>query len=139
MSYGYVYVAQVAMGANQNQLIKALAEAESYPGPSLVIAYAPCINHGLKAGMGCTQLESKLAVEAGYWHLYRFNPLLNEQGKNPFTLDSKAPTASFRDFIMGEVRYSSLVRSFPDKAEKLFELAEKNAKNRLESYERLTR
>lgn len=139
MSYGYVYVAQVAMGANQNQLIKALAEAESYPGPSLVIAYAPCINHGLKVGMGCTQLESKLAVEAGYWHLYRFNPLLREAGKNPFTMDSKAPTTSFRDFIMGEVRYSSLIRSFPDKAEKLFELAEKNAKDRYESYERMTK
>jgi pyruvate-ferredoxin/flavodoxin oxidoreductase len=139
MSYGYVYVAQVAMGASQNQLIKALAEAENYPGPSLVIAYAPCINHGLKVGMGCTQLESKLAVEAGYWHLYRFNPLLREEGKNPFTMDSKAPTASFRDFIMGEVRYSSLIRSFPDKAEKLFELAEKNAKDRYESYERMTK
>lgn len=137
MSYGYVYVAQVAMGANQSQLLKALIEAESYPGPSLVIAYAPCINHGLKLGMGCTQLEEKNAVEAGYWHLYRYNPLLKEEGKNPFILDSKEPTASFRDFIMGEVRYSSLTRTFPDKAEKLFENAEQNAKERLENYKRL--
>ncbi|HHW47691.1 MAG TPA: pyruvate:ferredoxin (flavodoxin) oxidoreductase [Clostridiaceae bacterium] len=137
MTYGYVYVAQVAMGANYNQLIKALVEAESYPGPSLIIAYAPCINHGLKLGMGCTQLEEKRAVEAGYWHLYRYNPLLKEQGKNPFVLDSKEPTASFRDFILGEVRYSSLTRTFPDRAEELFEKAEKNAKERYEYYKRL--
>lgn len=134
MSYGYVYVAQVAMGANPNQLIKALVEAESYPGPSLIIAYAPCINHGIKNGMGCTQLESKRAVEAGYWHLYRYNPLLKEQGKNPFVLDSREPSASFQEFIMGEVRYSSLTRAFPDKAEKLFEAAEKHSKERLEVY-----
>jgi pyruvate-ferredoxin/flavodoxin oxidoreductase len=134
MSYGYVYVAMVAMGANQNQLIKALVEAESYPGPSLVIAYAPCINHGLKLGMGCTQLESKLAVEAGYWFLYRYNPLLKLEGKNPFILDSKKPTASYKDFIMSEVRYSSLTRLFPEKAEELFTAAEKNA---LEKYEQL--
>ncbi len=134
MSYGYVYVAVVAMGANQNQLIKALIEAESYPGPSLVIAYAPCINHGLKLGMGCTQLESKLAVEAGYWFLYRYNPLLKLEGKNPFILDSKKPTSSFKDFIMSEVRYSSLTRLFPEKAEELFAAAEKNA---LEKYEQL--
>lgn len=137
MSYGYVYVAQVAMGANQNQLIKAVSEAEAYPGPSLIIAYAPCINHGLKLGMGCTQLEEKNAVEAGYWHLYRFNPKLKDEGKNPFVLDSKEPTASYRDFIMSEVRYSSLTRTFPDRAEKLFEIAEKNAKERLDSYKRL--
>ncbi len=137
MSYGYVYVAQVAMGANQGQFIKALIEAENYPGPSLIIAYAPCINHGLKLGMGFTQLEEKNAVEAGYWHLYRHNPLLKEEGKNPFTLDSKEPTASYKDFIMGEVRYSSLTRSFPDKAGQLFELAEKNAKERYESYKKL--
>jgi pyruvate-ferredoxin/flavodoxin oxidoreductase len=134
MSYGYVYVAMVAMGANQNQLIKALVEAESYPGPSLVIAYAPCINHGLKLGMGCTQLESKLAVEAGYWFLYRYNPLLKLEGKNPFILDSKKPTASYKDFIMSEVRYSSLTRLFPEKAEELFTAAENNA---LEKYEQL--
>jgi len=137
MSYGYVYVAQVAMGANQNQLIKALIEAESYPGPSLIIAYAPCINHGLKLGMGKSQLEQKLAVEAGYWHLYRYNPLLKEEGKNPFILDSKEPTASFRDFIMNEVRYSSLTRTFPDRADVLFEAAEKYAKERYETYKKL--
>ena len=137
MTYGYVYVAQVAMGANQNQLIKALIEAESYPGPSLVIAYAPCINHGIKAGMGCTQAETKKAVEAGYWHLYRYNPLLREEGKNPFILDSKAPTGDYKEYIMGEVRYSSLTRTFPEIAEKLFDKSEKDAKERLESYQKL--
>ncbi|MDI3481246.1 MAG: pyruvate-ferredoxin/flavodoxin oxidoreductase [Tepidanaerobacteraceae bacterium] len=137
MSYGYVYVAQVAMGANQNQLIKALIEAESYPGPSLIIAYAPCINHGIKIGMGSSQLEEKRAVEAGYWHLYRYNPLLKKQGKNPFILDSKAPTASFKDFLMGEVRYSALTRTFPEKAEELFRKAEEDAKERYESYRKL--
>jgi len=139
MSYGYVYVAVVAMGANQNQLIKALIEAESYPGPSLIIAYAPCINHGLKLGMGCTQLESKLAVEAGYWFLYRYNPLLKLEGKNPFILDSKKPTASFRDFIMSEVRYSSLSRLFPEKAEELYAQAEKNALEKYEQLEKLAK
>ena len=137
MSYGYVYVAQVAMGANQNQLIKALTEAEKYHGPSLVIAYAPCINHGLKLGMGKSQLEEKNAVEAGYWHLYRYNPMLKEEGKNPFTLDSKEPTASYKDFIMSEVRYSSLTRTFPDRADMLFQAAEKNAKERYENYKKL--
>ena len=137
ISYGYVYVAQVGMGANQNQLIKALVEAESYPGPSLVIAYAPCINQGIKAGMGCTQLQTKKAVEAGYWHLYRYNPLLEDQGKNPFTLDSKEPTASFQEFINGESRYSSLKITFPDQAEKLFVKAEADAKRRYDTYRRL--
>ena len=137
MSYGYVYVAQVAMGANQSQLIKAMTEAERYHGPSLIIAYAPCINHGLKLGMGQTQMEEKNAVAAGYWHLYRYNPLLKEEGKNPFILDSKEPTASYRDFIMGEVRYSSLTRSFTDRAKKLFEAAEKSARERLEPYKKL--
>ena len=137
MSYGYVYVAQVAMGANQSQLIKAMIEAEKYNGPSLIIAYAPCINHGLKLGMGQSQLEEKNAVEAGYWHLYRYNPLLKEEGKNPFVLDSKEPTASYRDFIMGEVRYSALTRTFPDIAVQLFEQAEKDARERLETYKRL--
>ena len=112
MSYGYVYVAQVAMGANQNQLIKALIEAESYPGPSLIIAYAPCIAHGIRGGMGRSQERQKEAVEAGYWHLYRYNPQLKEEGKNPFILDSKEPTADFKEFLMGEVRYSSLVNAF---------------------------
>ena len=137
MTYGYVYVAQVAMGANQSQLMKAILEAESYPGPSLVIAYAPCINHGLILGMGCTQLEEKNAVEAGYWHLYRYNPILKSEGKNPFILDSKEPTASYRDFIMGEIRYSSLTRTFPDRAEELFEAAEQDAKERYETYKRI--
>jgi pyruvate-ferredoxin/flavodoxin oxidoreductase len=137
ISYGYVYVAQVAMGANYNQLIKAVVEAEKYPGPSLIIAYAPCINHGLRAGMGNSQLEAKRAVEAGYWHLYRYNPALKEEGKNPFILDSKEPTASFRDFLMGEVRYASLTRTFPERAEKLFEQAEKDARERYETYKRL--
>ena len=123
MSYGYVYVAQVAMGADMNQCLKAIQEAEAYPGPSLIIAYAPCINHGIKGGMGISQLEEKRAVEAGYWHTYRFDPRKEES----FTLDSKAPTASYRDFIMNEVRYSSLTRSFPDRAEVLFDKAEKNA------------
>ena len=137
MSYGYVYVAQVAMGANQGQLLKALTEAEKYNGPSIVIAYAPCINHGLKLGMGQSQLEEKNAVEAGYWHLYRYNPTLKEEGKNPFILDSKEPTASYKDFIMSEVRYSSLVRSFPERADVLFEAAQKNAKERYENYKKL--
>ncbi len=137
MSYGHVYVAQVAMGSNQNQLIKALIEAESYPGPSIVIAYCPCIAHGMKLGMGCTQLESKLAVEAGYWHLYRYNPLLKEEGKNPFVLDSKDPTGDFKEFLKGEARYTSLARSFPEIADQLFDQAELNAKERLKSYKKL--
>jgi pyruvate-ferredoxin/flavodoxin oxidoreductase len=137
MSYGYVYVAQVAMGANQNQLIKALTEAENYHGPSLIIAYAPCINHGIKQGMGTTQLESKRAVEAGYWHLYRYNPLLESEGKNPFALDSKEPTASFQDFLGSETRYTSLKISFPQVADELFVAAEGDAKRRLGSYKRL--
>jgi pyruvate-ferredoxin/flavodoxin oxidoreductase len=136
MSYGYVYVAQIGMGANQSQTLKAILEAEAYPGPSLIIAYAPCINHGLKAGMGLTQNEIKRAVEAGYWHLYRYNPLV-EDGKNPFTLDSKEPTASFREFIDGEVRYSSLKVAFPDIAEELFNRAEEDSKRRLANYKRL--
>lgn len=136
-SYGYVYVAQVAMGADQNQLIKAFAEAEAYKGPSLIIAYAPCINHGIKVGMRYTQLEEKKAVETGYWQLYRYNPQLKNEGKNPFILDSKEPTGNFRDFILGEVRYTSLLKTFPDQAEKLFEQAEKEAKERLENYKRL--
>ncbi len=137
MSYGYVYVAQVAMGANQAQFMKALTEAEAYPGPSLIIAYSPCINHGIRAGMGKTQLEQKKAVDAGYWHLYRYNPLLEEEGKNPFVLDSKEPDWSkFQDFLAGEVRYTSLKRSFPEVADKLFAAAEKNAKWRYNNYKR---
>ena len=137
MSYGYVYVAQVAMGADKNQTLKAIAEAEAYDGPSLIIAYAPCINHGLKVGMGCSQLEEKRAVDCGYWATYRFNPELKEQGKNPFILDSKEPTANFRDFLMGEVRFSSLKKMFPDTAEALFEKTEKDAMTRLDGYKKL--
>jgi len=133
-SYGYVYVAQVAMGADKNQFLKAVKEAESYHGPSLIICYAPCINHGLKKGMGKTQENEKLAVECGYWQLYRFNPELKAKGENPFVLDSKDPTGSFRDFIMDQVRYASLAKEFPDKAEALYEKAENDAKERLEGY-----
>jgi pyruvate-ferredoxin/flavodoxin oxidoreductase len=136
MTYGYVYVAHVAMGADYNQTIKAITEAESYKGPSLIVAYAPCINQGIKGGMGLSQLEEKKAVAAGYWKNFRYDPRLAEQGKNPFQLDSKAPTESYRDFIMGEVRYNSLTRSFPDRAEELFQKAEKAAK---EEYEHLVK
>ena len=136
MSYGNVYVAQVAMGSDKNQFLKAVMEAEAHQGPSIIIAYAPCINHGLKEGMGRTIANEEQAVKCGYWHLYRFNPNV-EEGKNPFTLDSKEPTESFRDFIMGQVRYASLAKQFPAQAEELFELAEENAKYRLESYKRL--
>ncbi len=132
MSYGYVYVAQVAMGADFNQCIKAFTEAESYNGPSLIIAYAPCINHGIKGGMSIAQLEEDKAVKAGYWNCFRFDPRLADEGKNPFTLDSKAPTESYRDFIMGEVRYNSLTRSFPERAEKLFAEAEEGAAKKYE-------
>ena len=137
MSYGYVYVAQVGMGADKNQFMKAVIEAEKYDGPSIIIAYAPCINHGIKKGMGKSQENIKDAVDAGYWHLYRFNPELKKEGKNPFTLDSKAPTASFKDFIMGQVRYSSLAQEFPEVADKLFEMAEDNAKERYDNYKKL--
>jgi pyruvate-ferredoxin/flavodoxin oxidoreductase len=137
MSYGYVYVAQIAMGSNMNHAIKAIAEAESYPGPSLIIAYAPCINHGIKSGMGTSIAEEKKAVDAGYWHLYRYNPLLKAEGKNPFTLDSKEPKGSFKDFINGEIRYTSLRNVFPEIADNLFNSAEENAKERYENYRKL--
>ncbi len=130
MSYGYVYTAQVAMGANPAQCIKAFIEAESYDGPSLVIAYAPCINHGIKGGMTAAQAEEKRAVEAGYWHLFRYDPRLEAEGKNPFQLDSKEPKASYEEFIMNEVRYSSLARSNPERAKELFAFAEKTAKEK---------
>ena len=139
MNYGYVYVAQVAMGADPTQTLKAIREAEAYPGPSLVICYCPCIEHGPKAGMGLSQLEEKKAVEAGYWHLYRYNPALKEEGKNPFILDSKAPTGDFQRFLMGENRYASLKLSFPERAERLYRKAESDAKERLESYRHLSR
>ena len=136
MSYGYVYVAQVAMGADPNQTLRAIREAESYNGPSIVICYCPCIEHGMKASMGLSQLEKK-AVECGYWHLYRYDPRLKAEGKNPFTLDSKAPTGDFQQFLLGENRYASLKLSFPEKAQELYEKAERDAKERLESYLRL--
>ncbi|MEG1942906.1 MAG: pyruvate:ferredoxin (flavodoxin) oxidoreductase, partial [Angelakisella sp.] len=139
MSYGYVYVAQIAMGADYNQCIKAFAEAESYHGPSLIIAYAPCINHGIKGGLVNAQAEIKNAVTAGYWHMFRFDPRLVEEGKNPFTLDSKAPTASYDDFIRNEVRYSSLLRAFPERAEELFAQATKNAAAKYEHLLRLSK
>ena len=137
MSYGYVYVAQCAMGADNNQVLKAMVEAESYNGPSLIICYAPCINHGIKGGMGIAQLEEKKAVDAGYWNIFRYDPRLADEGKNPFILDSKAPTASYRDFIMGEVRYNSLTRSFPERAEELFTQAEKVAEQKYAHLEKL--
>ncbi len=139
MSYGYVYVAQVAMGADHNQLIKAMKEAEAYPGPSLVIAYCPCIEHGLKSGMGCSQLEMKKAVESGYWHLYRYNPQLKQEEKNPFQLDSKAPDWRVREFLEGENRYASLKLAFPEIAEELYQKAEGDLKERYESYVRLAK
>jgi pyruvate-ferredoxin/flavodoxin oxidoreductase len=123
------------MGANQAQLLKAVTEAESYHGPSIIIAYAPCINHGIN--MGRSQLEMKRAVEAGYWHLYRFNPVLKDEGKNPFTLDSKEPTASYQDFIQSENRYRALKQMFPEDAEKLFPQSEREAKERYEYYKSL--
>ncbi len=138
MTYGYVYVAQVAMGASQNQFLKALREAEAYPGPAIIIAYSPCINHGLRAGMNKSQEEMKRAVESGYWHLYRFNPLLEKEGKNPFELDSKEPDwTRFQEFLSGEVRYTSLKKAFPKEAAELFAAAEKDAKWRFESYKRM--
>lgn len=137
MSYGYVYVAQINMGADKNQVMKALAEAESYKGPSLIIAYAPCINHGLRIGMGNSQEEAKRASACGYWQTYRFNPELKDTGKNPFTLDSKEPTADFKEFLMGEVRYSSLAKAFPEQADALFEKTKKDAMERLEGYKKL--
>ena len=136
MTYGYVYVAQVSMGANPNQTLKAIAEAEAYHGPSLVIGYAPCEMHSIKGGMANCQAEMKKAVDCGYWNLFRFNPELKAQGKNPFTLDSKAPAGGYQEFLMNEARYSSLTRSFPERAKELFALNEETAKKR---YDKLTR
>ena len=136
MSYGYIYVAQVAMGANPAQTLKAIQEAEAYPGPSLIIGYAPCEMHSIKGGMMNCQKEMKKAVECGYWNLFRFNPALKAEGKNPFTLDSKAPAGGYQEFLMNEARYSSLTRSFPDRAKELFALNEETAKAR---YEKLIR
>jgi pyruvate-ferredoxin/flavodoxin oxidoreductase len=137
MNYGYVYVAQICMGANMNQTVKAMVEAESYKGPSLIIAYSPCINHGIRSGMGTSIAEEKKAVEAGYWHMYRYNPMLKEEGKNPFILDSKEPNESYKDFIKGEIRYSSLLNAFPEHAEKLMEESAKQARERYEGYKKL--
>ncbi len=139
MSYGYVYVAQVCMGADKAQTLKAIKEAESYDGPSVVIAYCPCINHGIKAGMADAQNQAKRAVEAGYWHMYRFDPRRKAEGKNPFQLDSKLPTTPIRDYMLSEVRYASLFKKFPALAEDLFAKAEIDAKDRMDSYLRLTK
>jgi pyruvate-ferredoxin/flavodoxin oxidoreductase len=124
------------MGANMNQTVKAMVEAEAYPGPSLIIAYTPCINHGIKTGMGTSVLQEKRAVEAGYWHLYRYNPLLKEQGKNPFILDSREPSKSYKDHIDTEIRYTSLMKVFPDVADGLYDEAAKQARERYEMYKR---
>ncbi len=138
MTYGYVYVAQVSMGASQSQYLKTVREAEAYPGPSIIIAYSPCISHGLRAGMGKTQSQGKFAVESGYWHLYRYNPVLEDQGKNPFLLDSKEPQwDQFQAFLQSEVRYTSLQKSFPEEAAHLFKAAQTNAKWRYDSYVRM--
>ena len=137
MTYGYVYVASVAMGANKNQCLKAFLEAESYPGPAVIIAYAPCINQGLKKGMGKSQEEEKLAVESGYWPLYRYDPRLAAEGKNPFQLDMKEPSGDFQDFLMGEVRYASLHQSFPEEAARLHKQLETEYKERYEDYKKL--
>ena len=133
-TYGYVYVAQVAMGANKNQFMKALVEAEGHDGPSLIIAYSPCIAHGIKNGMGKTQQREKEAVDSGYWHLWRFNPALAEEGKNPFVLDSKEPSTDFQEFLLGEVRYTSLQKTFPEQADRLFVKAEADATARYNTY-----
>ncbi len=137
MTYGYVYVASVAMGANKNHLIKVLKEAENYPGPSLVIAYAPCINHGIKQGMGKSQNEEKLAVQSGYWPLYRFDPRLKDEGKNPFQLDSKEPDGTLPEFIKNEIRYNSLERSFPEEAKRLQKLLEEDVEERYKTYKKM--
>ena len=133
MTYGYVYVASVAMGANKQQMLKAFTEAESYDGPSLIMGYAPCINHGIKKGMGKSQEEEKLAVQSGYWPLYRYNPVLKAQGENPFILDSKKPDGSLQEFLSGEVRYASLQKSFPEESKTLTARLEKEYMERYET------
>jgi pyruvate-ferredoxin/flavodoxin oxidoreductase len=139
-TYGYVYVAHISMGASQSQTLKAIREAEAYPGPSLIIAYSPCIAHGLRFGMAKASEEEKLAVESGFWTLYRYNPLLEEEGKNPFILDSKEPDwSTFQDFLKREVRFTSLMKAFPAEAAELFEAAEENAKWRYKTYERMAK
>jgi len=138
MTYGYIYVAQIAMGADMNQTIKAIKEAENYNGPSLIIAYSPCINHGIKTGMGTSMMEEKKAVESGYWHMYRFDPRLKEQGQNPFTLDSKEPTGDYKEFINGEIRFSQLKNVFPEIAEELFNISAEHATDRYRRYKALS-
>jgi pyruvate-ferredoxin/flavodoxin oxidoreductase len=136
-SYGYVYVAQIAMGANQAQTLKAIREAEAYNGPSVIIAYSPCINHGLKKGMGKAQEEQKAAVECGYWHLWRYDPRLEAEGKNPFQLDSKEPDwTKFQGFLANEVRFSSLVQTYPEIAKELFKVTQEDAEWRFKNYKR---
>jgi pyruvate-ferredoxin/flavodoxin oxidoreductase len=137
MSYGYVYVAQIAMGADMNQTLKAIKEAEAYDGPSIIIAYSPCEMHSIKGGMANCQKEMKRAVDCGYWDLFRYNPALKAEGKNPFSVDCKPATADYKEFIMGEARYSSLTRSFPERAEELFEKAAESAKERRAHLEKL--
>ena len=136
MRYGYIYVAQVAMGYNPQQCLNAIIEAESYNGPSLIIAYAPCINHGIKGGKTIAESEEKKAVESGYWHCFRYDPRLEAEGKNPFTLDSKKPTKEYKDFLMGEVRYNSLALSNPERADELFT---NDAKTADDKYEKLAK
>ena len=137
MSYGYVYVAHISMGADMNQCVKALAEAEAYPGPSLIIAYAPCINHGIKKGMSKAQTEEKLAVESGYWFNFRYNPTLAAEGKDAFSLDSKEPTGDYQAFLKGENRYASLAKFNPTRAAELFAASEQNSKDRYEHLKKL--
>jgi len=136
ISYGYVYVAQIAMGADYTQTLKAIREAEAFPGPSVIIAYATCINHAIPGGMANAQHQMKRAVEAGYWHLYRYDPRLEEQGKNPFQMDSKEPSGDFQEFIRNEGRYATLAQQFPDEASRLFIACEEDAKKRLAAYKR---
>ena len=137
ITYGNVYVAQIAMGADMNQTLKAIIEAESYPGPSLIIAYSPCISHGIKTGISTSLREEKKAVDAGYWHLYRYDPRRRERGENPFVLDSKEPTGDYTGFLDGELRFAQLRNTFPEKADELFALSEKYARERYEVYKRL--
>ena len=137
MSYGYVYVAQVAMGADPNQPLKAIKEAEAYEGPSIIICYSPCEMHSIKGGMVNCQNEMRKAVAAGYWDMFRYNPALKAEGKNPFSLDSKPATADYKEFILNEARYSSLTRSFPERAEELFNLAAETAKKKRKHLEKL--
>ena len=137
MSYGYVYVAQIAMGADMNQTLKAMTEAEAYHGPSIIIGYAPCEMHGIKGTMANCQLEMKRAVDAGYWQMFRFNPALKAEGKNPLTIDCKPATADYKEFITSETRYSRLAQQFPERAAKLFDEAEKAAKARFDRLEKM--